>query len=188
MSIIDWLSQAMFSACGLEPLPPDPSVQLTVLDWMEQSALGSCVAQTSAGYYIMLGFHSVGLAMVVGGMMVVALRIIGFAKGISPAALPKFVTIGWWGFWANFISGVAILFSEANKMYYDTFFRIKILLVICGMISTSVMNKTILKPACTDAAKLQTASAKTQAWISLFIWLSVIIVGRMLAYLTEFES
>jgi hypothetical protein len=119
MSIIDSLSQMLFSACGLEPLPADPGAVLSTLDWMEQSAVGACVAQTAAGYYIMLGFHSVGLAMVVGGMMIVSLRLLGFLRGISAAALSKIVTIGWWGFWINAISGVFIFVSEANKMYYD---------------------------------------------------------------------
>jgi hypothetical protein len=183
MSIFDWLSQALFSACGLEALPADPGVTLNTLDWMEQSAVGACVAQTATGYYIMLG-----LAMVVGAMMVVSLRILGFARGISAAALPKFVTIGWWGFWINAISGVLVFVSEANKMYYDTFFRIKLILVFTGMFSTYIMNRTILKPAINDRSKLESGSAKTQAWIALAIWLAVIIVGRMLAYLTEFSA
>lgn len=187
MSIFDWLSQIMFSACGLEPLPADPGVTLTTLEWMEQSALGSCVAQTSAGYYIMLGFHSLGLAMIVGALMVVDLRILGVARGISAKALPKFVTIGWWGFWINAISGVAVFFSEANKMYYDNTFRWKLFLILIGVITTYIFSKSVLKPAAAgDIARLETGSAKAQAIFSIVLWVVVIIVGRMIAYLTEF--
>jgi hypothetical protein len=56
------------------------------------------------------------------------------------------------------------------------------------MTSTYVMNRTVLKPARADANLLETGSAKTQAWIAILIWLAVIIVGRMLAYLTEFSG
>lgn len=189
MSIFDWLSQALFSYCELEPLPPDPSVTLSTLDWMEQSALGSCVAQTPMGYYIMLGFHSLGLAMIVGALMVVDLRILGVARGISANALPKFVTIGWWGFWINAISGVAVFFSEANKMYYDYTFRWKLFLILIGMITTYIFNRTILRPAAAgNAALLDSGSAKAHAIFSLVIWVAVIIVGRMIAYLSEFRA
>jgi hypothetical protein len=186
MSIVDWLSQALFNACGLEPLPADPETTLTWLDWMEQSAVGTCVAQTGAGYYIMLGFHSMGLAMIVGAMMVISLRLFGFARGISPAALPRFVTLGWWGFWINAISGVLVFVSEANKMATYLYFWIKIALVFAGIISLAIMNRTVLRPALNDASLLEGRSAKTQGAIAVLIWLAVIIVGRMLAYLTEF--
>jgi Family of unknown function (DUF6644) len=186
MSIVDWLSQVFLSACGVEGLGGDPSSVLTTLDWMEQSALGVCIAQSWGGYYIMLGFHSLGLAIIVGALMVVDLRILGIARGISAQALPKLVTIGWWGFWINFVSGVALLFSEANKMFYDNTFRWKLFLIMVGMITTTIFKKTILAPAATrDAALLNTGSAKLQAIFSLAIWVAVIIVGRMIAYLGQ---
>lgn len=186
MSIVDSLSQAFASACGVELYPPDPGTALTTLDWMEQSAMGVCIAQSWGGYYIMLGFHSLGLAMIVGALMVVDLRVLGVARGISVQALPKFVTLGWWGFWINFTSGVALLFSEANKMFYDNTFRWKLALIIVGMITTTLFSKSILKPAAQDnAAILDTGSAKLQAVFSFAIWIAVIIVGRMIAYLAQ---
>ena len=184
MSIVDWLSQITYSACGVEPMGIDPGVTLTTLDWMEQSALGVCIAQSWGGYYIMLGFHSMGLAMIVGALMIVDLRILGVARGISAQALPKLVTIGWWGFWINALSGVAIFFSEANKMYYDNTFRWKLFLIAIGMITTWWFSRNILGPAATrDAAVLDTGSAKVQAIFSFALWVAVIIVGRMIAYL-----
>ena len=155
-----------------------------MLDSLEQSALGTWVASSTAGYYIMLAFHAVGLSMIVGAMMVIDLRILGVARGISAAAQPRLVTLGWWGFWINALSGVALFFSEANKMFYDNTFRWKLFLIFVGMISTSALNRTILKPAANgDVARLESGSAKAQAIFSLLLWLAVITVGRMIAYL-----
>jgi len=186
MSIFDGLSQTLFSACGVEPTPLEPGTVLSTLDWMEQSAVGTCVAQSPSGFYVMLAFHSVGLAMIVGVMMVVSMRLLGVAKGISVAALPRLVTIGWWGFWINAISGVTLFFGEANKMFGNTTFRWKLFLIFVGMTSTYIMNKTVLKPAAAgDLGKLTSSSAKRQAIFSIMIWLAVIITGRMIAYITE---
>ncbi|MGC3982608.1 MAG: hypothetical protein QM808_15270 [Steroidobacteraceae bacterium] len=187
MSIVDWVSQTLFSACGLESLPLEPDA--TTLEWMEQSAVGSCVMQTPAGFYIMLGIHSIGLAMIVGAMMVADLRVLGFARGISAQALPKFVTLGWWGFWINAASGIALFIGEANKLFYDTTFRWKLFLILLGMINTYFINRTIFKPAAAgNPALLDGASARLQATLSLLLWLAVIITGRMIAYLSEFSA
>lgn len=184
MSIFDWLSQALMSACGVEPTPVEPGTVLSFFDMLEQSAVGTCVSQSGSGFYILLAFHSVGLAMVVGVMMVTSMRLLGLLKGISASALPKFVTIGWWGFWINAISGVTLFIGEPNKMWANHTFRWKLFLIFVGMTSTSIMNKTILKPAAAgDLSKLLSGSAKAQAAFSVMVWLAVIITGRMIAYL-----
>jgi hypothetical protein len=186
MSIFDWLSQALFSACGVEPTPVEPGTVLSTFDWMEQSAVGSCVMQTPMGFYILLAIHSVGLAVIVGVMLVISLRLLGVARGISAGALPKLITLGWWGFWINAVSGISLFIGEANKMFGNTTFRWKLFLIFVGMTSAYILNKTILKPAAAgDLSKLDSSSAKNQAYFSIFIWLAVITTGRMIAYITD---
>jgi multisubunit Na+/H+ antiporter MnhF subunit len=183
MSMGDALRTTALRVCGVETYGEPESIT-TALDWMEQSTLGVCVSQSWGGYYILLAFHSLGLAMLVGAMMVIDLRILGAARGISPASLPRLVTLGWWGFWINALSGIALFISEANSMFYNMTFRWKILLVFVGVASAYVLNRTIVRPAAPrDAAALDTASAKAQAVLSLTIWVAVIVVGRMIAYL-----
>lgn len=182
--MIEQLSRFFFHLCGVAPVPYDPGQVPTMLDAMEHSALGVCVAQSAAGYYIMLAFHAVGLAMIVGIMMVVDLRILGVVRGIAPKGLPGLVSLAWWGFWINAVSGVALLFSEAVKMYPDVTFRWKLFLVLVGVVTTMIFNNTVLKPAAAgDADRLRSTGARAQAILSLVIWLAVITTGRMIAYI-----
>lgn len=164
-------------------IPNDPTMIVTVLDWMEQSGLGEWVAISPYGYYLMLAFHSVGLAMLVGAMMVIDLRLLGVAKGIDLSALERLRKFAWWGFAINAVSGVAVFFSEANKMYFNATFRWKILLVFIGIIALAVMSRTVLRPIAVSGGPI-TANAKVQAAFSLAVWTAVIIVGRMIAYIT----
>lgn len=157
----------------------------TVLDWMEQSPLGSWVATSTAGYYVMLAFHSTGLAMLVGSVFVADLRILGFARGISLPSLDRFVKIGIYGFLINALSGLAVFFSEANKAFYSTSFRWKMLLMALGMISTLVLRKTALRGAAAWADEEPPSHAKAQALLSMTLWTGTIIVGRMMAYLGD---
>ncbi|MGD9843474.1 MAG: DUF6644 family protein [Steroidobacteraceae bacterium] len=185
MSIFDWLGQALLNTCGVEQYPPEPGTVISFLQWMEGSAVGTCVMQSPAGFYILLGFHAVGLAMVVGVMAVVSMRILGVAKGISAAALPKLVKLSWAGFWINACSGVFLFIGEADKMFHNNTFRWKIFLVAVGMISTYIMNRTILIPAAAgNTSLINGSSAKFQAIFSILVWLAVITTGRMIAYLT----
>jgi hypothetical protein len=107
-------------------------------------------------------------------------------RAASRQSAAKLVTIGWWGFWINAISGVVVFFSKPTK-YYDNTFRWKLFLILIGVITTYILSKSVLKPAAAgDIARLDTGSAKAQAIFSIMLWVAVIVVGRMIAYLTEF--
>ena len=162
---------------------------MTILDWMEQSGIGLWVSTSAAGYYIMLAFHSVGLAMLVGVMTIIDLRLLGVFP-LPVASLQPLLRFAWWGFWINAISGVLVFFSEANKMFYDTAFRWKIALVFVGVIAMMVMDKTVLRPLVATqrgaiGRETLDTQAKAQAVFSLLVWTAVIIVGRMIAYLSD---
>lgn len=182
MSVVDLLSKTLITACGVEYEPPDPTAVLSTLDWMEQSAVGVCVAQSEAGYYIMLGFHAVGLAMVVGTVIMLDLWLLGLMRGIRAEASAGLIRFAWFGLLVNALSGVALFFSEANKAFYSTSFRIKISLMVLGVISTVILNRTVFQPASLSAQLPR--HAKSQAWLSIALWLSVIVVGRLMSYLT----
>jgi hypothetical protein len=159
-----------------------PENPATILDWMQASALGEWVASSPSGYYVALGFHAIGLAMLVGTMMVINLRLLGGLQAIQLIALQRLSRFAWTGFAINALSGVALFFSEANKMFYADVFRWKILLVFTGVLALTVMGKTVLRPIAAAGAVV-TASAKLQAVLSIAIWIAVIIVGRFIAYL-----
>ena len=160
----------------------------SILDSMEQSALGVWVASSPAGYYIMLGFHAVGLAVLVGSVTVIDLSLLGFVRGISQRAMAGLVKFAWFGLFVNATSGVALFFSEANKAFYSWSFRLKISLMVLGVISTVILNRTVLLPARAGVANRSQANVKLQVFISLALWMSVIVVGRLMSYLTEFTA
>jgi hypothetical protein len=182
MSILESLRQTLITTCGVEYEPPDPASISSTLDWMEQSALGVCVSQSDSGYYIMLAFHAMGLAMVVGIVVMLDLWVLGLMRGIKAQAAAGLIRFAWVGLAINAMSGAALFFSEANKAYYSISFRIKITLMLLGVISTVVLNKTVFQPAL--LLKPPPRHAKAQAWLSIALWLSVIVVGRLMSYLT----
>lgn len=153
-----------------------------ILDWMQASALGEWVATSPSGYYVALGFHAIGLAMLVGTMTVINMRLLGYLQAIQLEALERLSRLAWFGFAINALSGLALFFSEANKMFFATVFWLKISLVITGVIALAVMNRTVFRKIAVSGAPI-TTNAKLQAVFSLAVWTAVIIAGRMIAYL-----
>ena len=153
------------------------------LDWLEQTSLGVWVASSPYGYYIMLAFHSIGLAMLVGMIVVIAMTLLGVNTGVTARSCQRLLKIAWWGFAINALSGVALFFSEANKMFFNTSFRWKILLVFIGVVAMAIINRTVLRPIAISGQDAIAPSAKTQPGFSLTVWLAVIVIGRMIAYL-----
>jgi hypothetical protein len=182
MSTLEFLRQTTIAACGIEYEPLDSTSIVTVLDWMEQSAVGVCVAQSESGYYVMLAFHAIGLAMVVGIVLMLDLWVLGLMRGIKAQATAGLIRFAWVGLAINALSGLALFFSEANKAYDSISFRIKIALMVTGVISTVVLNKTVFQPALTNTAPSR--HARAQAWLSMVLWLSVIVIGRLMSYFT----
>jgi hypothetical protein len=182
MSILESLRHTLITSCGVDYEPLDPTAISSTLDWMEQSALGVCVSQSGSGYYIMLAFHAMGLAMVVGIVVMLDLWVLGLMRGIKAQAAAGLIRFAWAGLAINAISGIALFFSEANKAYYSVSFRIKISLMLLGVVSTFVLNKTVFQPAL--VLKPAPQHARAQAWLSIALWLSVIVVGRLMSYLT----
>jgi hypothetical protein len=180
--MLELLRQALITSCGVEYEPSDPAAIASVLDWMEQSAVGVCVSQSDSGYYVMLAFHAMGLAMVVGIVVMLDLWVLGLMRGIKAQAAAGLIRFAWVGLAINALSGFALFFSEANKAYYSVSFRIKITLMLLGVVSTLVLNKTVFQPALVGGAPSR--HARTQAGLSICLWLSVIVVGRLMSYFT----
>jgi len=151
---------------------------------LQNSAFATWIQESV--YPIVITAHSIGLALLVGLLVVIDLRVLGFAKGAALPGLRKLMTVVWIGFWCNAISGAMLFVIDAKKDYYSWLFRSKLMLIAVGLImgariTSTVLNKTT-EYAAGDADAPQ--QAKVLAVVSLLAWTSAIFVGRWLAYNT----
>jgi hypothetical protein len=151
---------------------------------LQHSAFANWVQQSAYPYVITL--HSVGLALLVGLLVVIDLRVLGFGRGLPLPALRKLMTVVWIGFWTNFASGIMLFSIDAKKDFYSPLFRIKLSSIAVGLILGALINRRVLGRVSAYAAVDARAplSAKTLAVCSLLCWISAIVSGRLLAYFT----
>jgi len=155
-----------------------------VLSALQDSAFASWVQQSA--YPVVITFHAIGLATLVGLLMVIDLRVLGFAKALPLPALRQLMTVVWTGFWINAISGTMLFCIDAKKDYYSLLFRTKLSAIAIGLIlGTIIKSKVLSTPGALQSPHEDTSpAARALASLSLICWIGAIISGRLLAYFT----
>jgi hypothetical protein len=151
---------------------------------LQNSAFATWIQETAYPYVITA--HSVGLATLVGLLILIDLRVLGFVRGLPLPALRKLMPVVWTGFWVNAVSGVMLFSIDAHKDFYSNLFRLKLSAIAVGLILGSfIKSGALLESAEQDPhGKVGSLRIRTFAVLSLVSWAGAIISGRLLAYFT----
>lgn len=149
---------------------------MDILNWIGHTSVATWVSESLWGYPIVLSSHAVGMAVVVGVVTMIDIRVLGFAKQIPIDSFKSLFNLAWGGFALNFISGCLLFTGDPVKFFNDWPFRIKITLIILGMISVWLLLREVKVDESSD-------KARTIAVFSLLCWFGAITAGRLTAYL-----
>ena len=151
------------------------------------------ITQSDLGYPIMLSFHSIGLAAVVGITAMMDVRVLGFAKGVPLSGFARMTPVAVAGFWVNAISGVLLFMADATRLIDNWAFGVKMLCVVVGgamfwlhfrQLGLARYSAVEVGEA-TEAEPLVTRSVRIVAVVSLIAWLVAIDGGRLIAYVID---
>lgn len=148
---------------------------------MENLPLSQWVLGSIWGYPILLSFHSLGLGLLVGLLVVIDLRVLGFARPLPLSELRRLMPWVWVGFVANAVSGVILFMADATKDFYSNSFRWKMLSIVVGLAIAVYLNNKVLREDTSETPP----SARLLAVVSLVSWTGAIIAGRLIAYLSS---
>jgi hypothetical protein len=127
--------------------------------------------------------HFFGYCFIFGAVFAVALRVLGFWKSMSFAAVHRLLLLGFLGVLMNVFSGMLMMLADSYRYVVNDYtFAPKMAFIVIGAIavlyfSTSERLWNVKKGE--DAP----ATAKWVAAVVLLAWAGVIVCGRMLAYL-----
>jgi hypothetical protein len=152
--------------------------------WLENSGFADWIRTSFVGYPLVLTLHSVGMAIMVGLVSMLNLRLVGMFDRIPYSALSKMLGLAWIGFGINFISGIAIFTSQATAYVSNVPFLIKIAAVFIGAGIAGYMQPVLSRESATWEDRRDVPdSIRRLAIISLSMWSVAIITGRFTAYL-----
>src|SRR5947199_4968890 len=101
------------------------------LKTLEQSGLSTWLRESESifGFYFILVFHTIGLALVVGPNAAIDLRILGVAPEIPVPALRNWFNLMWLGLAINLVSGIFLVLAYPSKAFTNPDFYLKLTLV-----------------------------------------------------------
>ncbi|WP_338456473.1 DUF6152 family protein [uncultured Alteromonas sp.] len=146
---------------------------------LEDSKVGQTISTTEWGYPIVLSLHAIGMATMVGIALMLTLRVLGFASVIPVTAMANYWRVALVGFGINLVSGVALFCGNASELYFNWAFRIKILLVVAGLVLTWRLVIICIKQ--TDSVSTK---HKKLAAVAMVSWVAAIIAGRLIGYMS----
>jgi hypothetical protein len=160
-----------------------------VVHWMEQSPLG--VAGRDTFWLFPLGeiVHFFGLCLLMGAILIMDLRLLGFAKRVSLHAIQQLIPAAALGLLLNLASGIIFLCAHPENYWPSPAFRLKLFAIFLGGLN-ALWFKWMEVPrlaGLADDADVDTR-AKFVAALSITIWIVVIALGRFLPFVSKSSS
>jgi hypothetical protein len=126
--------------------------------------------------------HFVGLCMLFIVVLIVDLRLLGMAKGLSFKSLYQLLPLGMLGFLLNFTTGMLFFLAAPGQYVNNVEFHRKVLLIVLAGINVlyfMLVDETwAIGPD--DAAPVRT---KIAAVAAIFLWIGILYYGHMLPFL-----
>ncbi|MES1203490.1 MAG: hypothetical protein ABUS57_18795 [Pseudomonadota bacterium] len=150
------------------------------LTWLEETPTSQWLVESTWAYYSMLALHAIGMAAVVGGTIMLCLRVLGFSSSMALADLERLRLIAWGGFFINALSGSILFAANGVKLAANSMFQLKIASIILGGVALWALWRAIGPHK--EPGHRYNATTKAIAWGTLFFWILAIVAGRYIAY------
>ena len=154
-----------------------------ILLWMEGSTLGRMMQEITWLFPCAEIFHFIGLSLLMGSILVVDIRLLGFSRDVPLDAVYKFLPITVIGFSINLVTGIMFCFNDPFRYYPNLAFRLKMLLLVLAGINAIYFSSIARASSNAVGAEDSKPKVKIIAALSLLFWISVIVCGRLIPYL-----
>jgi Family of unknown function (DUF6644) len=160
----------------------------TLIHWLNETAFSIYLRESDVAFPLTEAIHLLGLALSVGVIMWVDLRLLGLA--MREESVTDLVTrlepwaIG--GFTVMFISGFLLFLGKPENYYGTTPFRIKMLLLPLAGLNVLFFHKGVYRSvAHWDRKTVVPWQAKFVGFTSMLLWVVIIVLGRWTAYFAD---
>jgi hypothetical protein len=147
---------------------------------IEQSPLSIWVREDLYAYFYILIFHALGMALLVGGGILVSLRVAGFASRAPLEKFRGFFPVMWVGLALAVASGVFLLIGYPAKALTNPVFALKFLFLGGGGVLVWRMAKRLF-PIAARGEPLPRWS-RPAAIATLILWGAGVAAGKLLLY------
>lgn len=153
--------------------------------WLQDTPWGTGIRESTWVFPIIEGTHAIGIALSVGILLLMDLRLMGVLMRREPVSQISNQLMPWSlaGYALMFVTGLLLFWSQAVKAYGSIFFRIKLALLLLAGINALVFELTLRRSVAEwDTAETPPFRARLAGFLGLVLWAGVIVAGRTMAY------
>ena len=157
---------------------------MTAMGAIESSALGQAMRQWLWLYPAVEIVHIAGIALLVGSIVILDLRLLGVSRSLPLRRLAAHILPWSAASFALIIpSGLAMFVAHASDLMGNAVFPLKICLILLAGANAGVFHAGVFRSVAQwDVEVMPPLAARVAAALSLLLWISVIACGRLLAY------
>src|SRR4051794_31968200 len=118
---------------------------MNVLQQLEASGFSQWVRQSGSLWAFpgILLLHTYGMAIMVGVIAGIDLRILGLMPALPIAPMQKFFPLVWAAFWMNAITGTMLLAADATTKLTNPDFGVKMAFIVIAVINQRMIQKRV---------------------------------------------
>ncbi len=150
---------------------------------IEMSGVARWMREALWAYPTVEAVHIVGIAIVVGSIAMLDLRLLGLSRGLSVARLARH-TLPWTlaAFAMVGLTGILMFTAHATDFLTNPVFMLKMGLILLAGINAGLLHAGAMRHAAQWDVDTPPSRVRIAAAISLLLWIGVIFCGRFLAY------
>lgn len=149
---------------------------------LEGSALGVWMRTGGWSYAVANVAHVLGLVLLVGPILLLDLRLLGFGRQFDAQAVARvLVPCAAVGVAVMLCSGVALFSADARALADNRLMQAKLVGVGLGLVNVAWFHLAFARHL-GDWDRVRPVLARVSALASIALWLSILVAGRLIAY------
>lgn len=157
-----------------------------LLQWIRDSLPGQFVREVFWVSPALEAVHFLGMALLIGVVVMIDLRVLGVARGLPVSGLHRFVPWAFAGFVLNLLSGVMFFAADPHAYAFNPAFRLKMLCILLAGANVLWFRIAVLPNV--DERLVANAAPRLARLIcvfSLVLWSAVIVLGRLIPFVPD---
>jgi hypothetical protein len=156
-------------------------------NWLKTTSLSAGIIHSSWIWPAAETVHFIGLALLIGSVALLDLRMLGLAKQLPVRPLHRLLFLGLIGFVLNVVTGLVFFVGAPSQYVHNVSFWLKMLLMFAAGMNALLFYVTgvFLQVEKVGPGEDAPFRAKVIAATSLLLWIGVTYFGRMLPFIGE---
>jgi hypothetical protein len=151
--------------------------------WLQATSFSVTIQSVGWVVPFLQSVHILGIGVVFVSVLMVALRVLGRVRMEQSLAevWARFAPFLWWGLAVMALTGMLLTISEPIREFMTLSFRLKLLLLLVGIVSAAQFGRRVRRVAGAGANQVP-PGLRIAAIATIALWLAIIFLGRAIAY------